>query len=59
MKYVGVDAHKKYSVLRALDEQGRKTAGSSGRGKPGEWFRNFFADELEEIEQGDRAPLLQ
>src|SRR5437762_11654371 len=42
MNYVGVDVHKKYSVLCALDERGRKLREARIEGNTGCGFAQFF-----------------
>ena len=42
MKYVGVDIHKKYSVLCALDESGRKLREGRVEGNSQSGFAQFF-----------------
>lgn len=42
MNYVGVDVHKKYSVLCALDERGRKLREARVEGNTGCGFAQFF-----------------
>ena len=42
MNYVGVDVHKKYSVLCALDERGRKLGEARVEGNTGCGFAQFF-----------------
>ena len=41
MNYVGVDVHKKYSVLCALDERGHKLREGRVEGNASSGFRNF------------------
>jgi transposase len=43
MNYVGVDIHKEYSVLCALDESGRKLCEGRVAGNAPEGFARFFA----------------
>src|SRR5205809_753388 len=43
MNYVGVDIHKKYSVLCALDESGRKLREGRVEGNSARGFAQFFA----------------
>ena len=43
MNYVGVDIHKKYSVLCAVDERGRKLREARIEGNSGCGFAQFFA----------------
>lgn len=43
MNYVGVDVHKKYSVLCALDERGRKLREGRVEGNAPSGFAQFFA----------------
>jgi hypothetical protein len=43
MNYVGVDVHKKYSVLCALDEGGRKLREARAEGNAPSGFAQFFA----------------
>jgi hypothetical protein len=43
MNYVGVDIHKKYSVLCALDESGRKLREGRVEGNASSGFAEFFA----------------
>ena len=43
MNYVGVDIHKKYSVLCALDESGRKLREGRVEGNAASGFAQFFA----------------
>jgi hypothetical protein len=43
MNYVGVDIHKKYSVLCALDESGRKLREGRVEGNSATGFAQFFA----------------
>jgi len=43
MNYVGVDVHKKYSVLCALDERGRKLREARVEGNAPCGFAQFFA----------------
>ena len=43
MNYVGVDIHKKYSVLCALDESGRKLREGRVEGNAANGFAQFFA----------------
>src|SRR5215813_3622621 len=43
MNYVGVDIHKKYSVLCALDESGRKLREGRVEGNQASGFAQFFA----------------
>src|SRR5207248_4834942 len=43
MNYVGVDIHKKYSVLCALDESGRKLREGRVQGNSARGFAQFFA----------------
>ena len=43
MNYVGVDVHKKYSVLCALDETGRKLREGRVEGNASNGFAQFFA----------------
>ena len=43
MNYVGVDVHKKYSVLCALDESGRKLREGRVEGNASSGFAQFFA----------------
>jgi transposase len=43
MNYVGVDVHKKYSVLCALDETGRKLREGRVEGNAANGFAQFFA----------------
>ena len=43
MNYVGVDIHKKYSVLCALDESGRKLREGRVEGNEASGFAKFFA----------------
>ena len=43
MNYVGVDIHKKYSVLCALDESGRKLREGRVEGNAPRGFAQFFA----------------
>jgi transposase len=43
MNYVGVDIHKKYSVLCALDESGRKLREGRVEGNSARGFGQFFA----------------
>ena len=43
MNYVGVDIHKKYSVLCALDESGRKLREGRVEGNQASGFAKFFA----------------
>ena len=42
MNYVGVDIHKKYSVLCALDESGRKLSEARVEGNAASGFAQFF-----------------
>ena len=42
MNYVGVDVHKKYSVLCALDERGRKLREARVEGNASCGFAQFF-----------------
>jgi len=42
MNYVGIDIHKKYSVLCAQDERGRKLKEARIEGKLAEGFVQFF-----------------
>ena len=42
MNYVGIDVHKKYSVLCALDERGRKLREARVEGNTGCGFAQFF-----------------
>lgn len=49
MNYVGVDIHKKYSVLCALDKEGRKLREARVEGNASSGFVQFFAG-LEERE---------
>jgi len=42
MNYVGVDVHKKYSVLWALDEGGRKLREARVEGNAPSGFAQFF-----------------
>ena len=42
MNYVGVDIHKKYSVLCALDESGRKLREGRVEGNSQSGFAQFF-----------------
>src|SRR5204862_5635782 len=42
MNYVGVDVHKKYSVLCALDERGRKLREARVEDNTGCGFAQFF-----------------
>jgi hypothetical protein len=43
MNYVGIDIHKRYSVLCALDEQGRKLKEARIEGSSVLGFAQFFA----------------
>jgi hypothetical protein len=43
MNYVGVDIHKKYSVLCALDERGSKLREARVEGNAASGFAQFFA----------------
>jgi hypothetical protein len=43
MNYVGVDIHKKYSVLCVLDERGRKLCEARVEGNSASGFARFFA----------------
>src|SRR5437762_9868845 len=43
MNYVGVDIHKKYSVLCALDESGRELRERRVEGNSARGFAQFFA----------------
>jgi hypothetical protein len=43
MNYVGIDIHKKYSVLCALDESGGKLREGRVEGNSPDGFAQFFA----------------
>ncbi len=43
MNYVGVDIHKKYSVLCAVDEVGKKVGEGRVEGNSEKGFARFFA----------------
>ena len=58
MNYVGVDVHKKYSVLCALDERGRKLREARVEGNTGCGFAQLFS-ELGRSEQGGSGGLLE
>jgi hypothetical protein len=42
MNYVGIDIHKRYSILAAQDEEGRKLKVSTDRGQLGQRLRPLF-----------------